>query len=164
MKLFGVILLAGYFLAREQEGLLSRKEALRGLIRNTAVYWLCAGIATLVGGLSGPSSNLFQPVAILFAAVLPAIIFKGRPICFIAGAATAFCVLRLMPDVGGVAIALFSAEVAVLVLALFYEGAWRRMGRLQPVFLNQKKSAKLFLLFALAVLMLLAYQSLFFQK
>ena len=70
MKLFGVILLAGYFLAREQEGLLSRKEASRRLIRNTAVYWLCAGLATLVGGLlSGSSSNLFQPVAILFAAV-----------------------------------------------------------------------------------------------
>ncbi len=156
MKLFGVILLAGYFLAREQEGSPQGKESLRAMIQSVAVYWLCAGLATASGFL--PTQAQLQPVVILFAALLPGILFKARPICFFAGAATAFCVLRWMPDLNRVAIALLCSEIAVLAAAFLYEGAWRRVWRLHAVPAGQKSLIRVLLLFSLSALLLLVYQ------
>ena len=157
MKLFGVILLAGYFLAREREPFCHGKEALEKILAEWAVYLACAGISVLTGLILLWVTGDFQPAVILLVATLPAILFRGSPVCMIAGAATAFCVLKF-PQLNQIAAALFCSEVAVHVLAFFYQGARERMTRLNVFPIEQKNSKRLLALFALAVLWALIYE------
>ena len=157
MKLFGVTLLTAYFLARENETFPQGREALKKIVLDWAVYLLCAGSATGTGWISFWMTGDFQPAIILLAAVLPALLFRGKPVCMIAGATTAFCVLKFL-DLNQMATTLFCSEAAVLILAFFYTGARSRMARLNPPALLQKNGARFILLFALAVLSVVIYE------
>ncbi|HCM42201.1 MAG TPA: hypothetical protein DIS66_02665 [Candidatus Omnitrophica bacterium] len=157
MKLFGVILLTGYFLARERELFSSSKKEVAGLIKDWAIYLACAGAAVFFGMI--PLQDMrWQPALILFAAVMPALLFQGRAVCAWAGAATAFCVLRFAPDFTRVVIMLISAELAVLVLAFFYQGVRERMLRLFTPAPTRGHLGAWILLFALAVFLGLVWE------
>lgn len=151
MKLFGVILLAGYFLAHENEHPARRRNLTFGLIRDWAIYVACAGSPFFFGALVNGSENNFYIFALLLAAALPVILFQGRVVCMLAGAATAFCALRLMPDFIKAATILLIAEGAVLVGAFFYASVRQRMLRLQFPERAERSVGRMLLLFALAV-------------
>lgn len=157
MKFFGVILLAGYFLARERELFFASKKEVAGLVRDWAVYLACAGAAVFLGMIPLQDSR-WQPALILFAAVMPALLFQGRAVCAWAGAATAFCVLRFAPDFTRIAILLISAELGVLVIAFFYQGARERMRRLFAPSPTRGHLGAWLLLFALAVFLGLVWE------
>ncbi len=158
MKLFVVILLTGYFLARDNEGLQPAGENLKRLLKSWAVYLLCAGLSAFAGLLLNKPGQGLNPLILFLAAALPAIIFRGRPVCMIAGAATAFCALRFIADGSYVAAALMSVEIGALIVAFLYQGARVRMAQLYLPLLTQKASGRLFVLFSLAVLTALVYQ------
>lgn len=157
MKFFGAILLAGYFLGRERELFLPAEKDLKHLLKMWAVYLVCAGSAVFLGMM--PLSDMrFQPAVVLFSALIPAILFQGRAACALAGAVTAFCVLRFAPDFNRVVLMLVAAEAAVLVIAFFYQGARERMLRLFTPRAARGHFGAVGILFALAVLMTLVWQ------
>lgn len=158
MKFFGAILISSYFLARERELFSESKNLLVGLLRDWAVYALCAGAAVVAGVSSGASAAVFQPVWMLGAALLPVLFFRGRTVCALLGAFTGFCVLRAMPDLGRVALLLFAFEIAVLVGSFFYQGARERMLRLFTPPAVCGALGALLLFFGLAVTCGLFYQ------
>ncbi len=157
MKLFGVILLSGYFLARERELFSPRKKEISGLLQDWAVYLACAGAAVFFGIVPLPDMR-WQPVIVLTAALMPVLLFKSRAVCAWAGAATAYCVLNLAPDFNRVALALIASEFGVFVTAFFYQLLRERMRRLLTPELTRGHLGALSLLFALAVLFGLVWQ------
>lgn len=152
MKLFGVILLSGYFLARERELFMPEKKESAGLLRDWAAYVACAGAAVFFG-MVPIQDGRFQPAVILLAAIMTALLFRARAVCVWAGAATAYCVLRFVPDFNRVAVVLIAAECAVFFIALFYQLARARMRRVFTPTLTLGHLGALSLFFALAVLL-----------
>lgn len=157
MKWFGVILLTGYLLAREREPFFQGRKALKKILIEWTIYLACAGCAVSTGLILFWATGDFQPAVILLAATVPAILFRGSPVCMIAAATTAFCVLKF-PQLSQIAAALFYSEVAALVLAFFYQGARDRMTRLNIYKPDQENSKRLLVLFALAVLWALIHE------
>jgi hypothetical protein len=158
MKLFGIIFLTGYWLAHENENLPGAQNQLGGLLREWGVYLLCSGVAVTTGiFLNGQESGL-RPLILLWMACLPTIVFRGRPVCMIAGAATAFCILRFMPNGSRIVTAFVCVEIAVLVTAFLCLGARLRINQLGLNVLAQKSTTRLYILFSIAVLFLTVYQ------
>lgn len=157
MKLFGVILLSGYFLARERELFQSDKKNIADLIRDWATYVACAGAAVFFG-MVPMQDGRFQPAVVLVAALMTALVFRARAVCVWAGAATAYCVLSLAPDFNRLAVALLAAEWGVLFTALFYQLARGRMRRLFTPAMTLGHLGALTLFFALATLLGLVWQ------
>lgn len=158
MKLFGIILLTGYFLAREKKNLAQPNESLKELLRVWAIYLLCAGLTFFIGiFLDAPGQGL-NPLILFLAGTLPVVIFQGRPVCMIAGTATAFCVLSLMPDVSRAVLVLVWVEGMVLVTAFLYRGARVRMANLYLPVPTQNTPGWLLVLFSAALLLAAIYQ------
>lgn len=156
MKLFGVVILAGYFLAREREPY--GRNSLADLIRSWAVYVTSAGFTFFSGFILNGGAGGFYLFILLLAAALPVIIFRGSVVCMLSGAATAFCVLRLLPDFGKAAVTLLAAETAVLIVVFLYRGTRQRMTHFHVPALAQNSIGRLLLLFSLAVLLAAVYQ------
>jgi len=157
MKLFVVILLSGYFLARERELFQSGKKNAVGLVRDWAVYMACSGLAVFLGMIPIQDGR-FQPAVVLLAALIPAYVFQGRAVCAWAGAATAYCVLRLAPDLNLLAITLLGAEFGVFIVAFFYQISRERMQRLFAPAMTRGHLGALSLLFVLTVFLGLVWQ------
>lgn len=159
MKLFGIVLLAGYLFARERESGFRNQEAVKEMGMDWLVYVLCAGLAALTGIFLEVITGTFQPAAVFLAAALPAVFFRGRAGGMIAGAMTAFCALRGMPDLNRFFAILLGMEAGVLMVAFLYLGLRARMDRLAfPLLMRKSRGGRLLLLFSLSLLLALIYQ------
>lgn len=151
MKLISVILLASYFLARDSEDF-------KTTLRNVLIYWLCSVCSTAVGFYVNSLSVQALPGIILCAALVPALFFKSLSVCWVAGAATAFCALKNKNDPAQVAQIGLGIEFAVLVGAVFYQVMKERMLQWSVAEDGRKNVRRLLVLFALALLLILVYQ------
>lgn len=159
MKWLGVILLSGYFLAREKEARNQSSEKTTTLLQDGMIFFACSVIAIVSGVFFWPlSREEFFPAIVLLAAAIPAIFFKGRPVCMIAGAAVAFCVLRFMSNLSHIVMALICVDGLVLVTAFLYQSARTRMMYHYLPELTQKTTGRLLILFSLSVLLTVVYQ------
>ncbi len=157
MKLFVILLLSGYFLARENETELRGIEAPGKIISIWLRFLACAAAALIAGQTLRTSAGVFPAMPALLASAAAAVLLRARPACMLAGAFAAFWALRFESPTA--CLLAFAGEgVAILTVLFFSTGINDRMRRLPLPQAVKNQAGRLLLLLVTAALLLLLYQ------
>ncbi len=163
MKLFGILLLSGYFLVREREMSLDEEKSPAFIFYNTLVYLACAVLAAAAGLIFSSCAALnhraiWQPMAMLSVAALATFFFKRNPHFMMSSAFTAFWILYSAKSIAHFLIGALCAGFVVFILQFLYLGMRERILRLHVPAAIRKGPARLIVLFALTLLFAFVYE------